>query len=182
MEESNFVNEFYDVCKKTLSKKFIVERKSNLLYELFLNRNLEISIIDTQNPKRGFSAFQTDICIYEKIKDIYFPRIVIEFKTQITTHDILTYSSKAGKHKQIYPVLRYGILASDIEFIPNRFFIHNEHLDFFIAAKGYHGKKLNSLISKLILDEIKISKKLERIHFANHKYNYYRNDIKFKNF
>src|SRR5207245_7440649 len=92
---------------------------------------------DTERPARGSSAFQTDICIFEIRDGIKFPRIAIEFKTKITTHDILTYSAKAGKHKKVYPCLRYGLLASESASIPGRFFVHNENLDFFIAAQKY---------------------------------------------
>ena len=31
------------------------------------------------------------------------PRVVMEFKPRITTHDVIIYSAKARKHKQIYP-------------------------------------------------------------------------------
>lgn len=182
MDESKFVRKFLDIAKEVLNESFIIKNKANLLYELSLDQNLELAIKDTKNPKRGNSAFQTDICIFEKIRNIEFPRLVIEFKTQITTHDILTYSSKAGKHKSIYPALRYGILASDIDSIPNRFFIHNEHLDFFIAAQKYKNDTLKSFIKELMENEIKISKILEKIHFENEKYDYYRKDIIFRNF
>lgn len=64
-----------------------------------------------QAPKRGDSAFQTDLCIFERVEDVLLPRVVLEFKTSVTTHDILTYSTKAEKHKTIYPNLRYGLVA-----------------------------------------------------------------------
>lgn len=182
MEESKYVIEFSKIAQKVFANSFIIKKKVNLLYELSLDKNLELNIQDTQNPKRGNSAFQTDICIFEKIRNIEFPRLVIEFKTKITTHDILTYSNKAGKHKSIYPALRYGILVSDIDNIPNRFFIHNEHLDFFIAAKKYRTKGSSTFIEDLITKEIQISKILEKIHFEDKKYDYYRNEIIFENF
>jgi len=182
MKESNFVIEFLKIAKTVLTDSFIIKNKANLLYELLLDQNLEPNIQDTKSPKRGNSAFQTDICIFEKIRNIEFPRVVIEFKTKITTHVILTYSSKAGKHKSIYPALRYGILASEIDHIPNRFFIHNEHLDFFIAAKKYITEGSFDFIKELIANEIEISKTLEKIHFEDKEYDYYRNEIIFKNF
>lgn len=183
MEESEFVQEFYEIAEKILSESFIIKCKSNLIYELSLDQNLELNITnDLKSPKRGSSAFQTDICIYEKVRNVEFPRLVIEFKTGITTHDVLTYSSKAGKHKSIYPALRYGLLASEIESIPNRFFKHNEHIDFFIAAKKYRASQSFDFIKVLIKKEIKISQMLENIHFAKKNYDYYRRDIIFDNF
>ena len=32
----------------------------------------------------------------------------MEFKQGLSTHDVLTYSAKATRHKQVYPYLRYG--------------------------------------------------------------------------
>ena len=63
----------------------------------------------------------------------------MEFKTDITTHDVLTYSTKARKHKQVYPYLRYGLVIGSVERIPRRFFTHNEGLDFCVAAAVYKG-------------------------------------------
>lgn len=181
MEESAFVGIFESIAKEILGEKAIVRRKANLFYELFLNRKLKLAV-NLESPKRGTSAFQTDICIFETLDGIEFPRVAIEFKERITTHDILTYSSKAGKHKQIYPCLRYGLVAGAIDSIPGRFFIHNENLDFFIAAKSYRTEaNLRSFAKRLVEEELKTSKTLEQIHFGSQKFDYYRRDLVFKN-
>ncbi|HRJ29755.1 MAG TPA: hypothetical protein PLG85_08295 [Cyclobacteriaceae bacterium] len=183
MKESTFVKVFEDAAKNAFGDEIIVKRSSALLYELLLDQNLEVSVKDTKNPKRGYSAFQTDICIYERKNRIEYPRVVIEFKTKITSHDIITYSSKAGKHKLIYPGLRYGILASEIDFIPDRFFVHNENIDFFIAAKKYKtGDQLENLIQELVKTEIQASRTMEAINFGGEKFDYFRTDIVFGNF
>jgi len=161
----------------------LIKRKANLFYQLTLNRELKLDVKNTTLPVRGASAFQTDICIFEVLNGIEFPRVVIEFKTGLNSHDILTYSTKAGKHKKIYPCLRYGMLVSELDFIPNRFFIHNENLDFFIAAKNYKSEAdIRSLAKDLIVKELEISRTLEQIHFDNHKFNYYRTEIIFGKF
>jgi hypothetical protein len=180
MEESSFVKIFEDASNEVLENELIVKKGVNLFYELTLNNKLNLSVSDIKNPKRGHSAFQTDICVLEKINDIEYPRIVIEFKTKITTHDIITYSHKAGQHKRIYPGLRYGLLASEIDRIPDRFFIHNENIDFFIAAKNYKEKKLHKMIKELIEKEVATSRTLEKIYFDKNKYNFYRTEIIFK--
>jgi hypothetical protein len=181
MEESSFVAIFESVAREVMGGKAIVRRKANLFYELFLDRQLKLAVKDTTAPKRGASAFQTDICILEQLDAIEFPRVAIEFKENISTHDILTYSAKAGRHKHIYPCLRYGLLCSAIETIPSRFFIHNEHLDFFIAAQRYTADSvIRPFAKKLIENELNISRILEEIHFGNQKFNYYRRDIIFK--
>jgi len=182
MKESPFVKIFRDTAEE-IQQDLIVEQGANLFYQLQLNKELDLSVSDLKNPKRGNSAFQTDICLFEQIGDIKLPRIVIEFKTNISTHDILTYSAKAGKHKNIYPFLRYGLFASEINSIPSRFFIHNEHLDFFIAGKDYKNKeKLKVLIAKLIREELKISRTLDDIHFGKQKFDFYRTGVEFENF
>jgi hypothetical protein len=183
MKESTFVDVFESIAKEVLKDKAVVLRKANLYYELFLNRYLELATPETKKPKRGNSAFQTDICVFELADGIEFPRVVIEFKERLTTHDILTYSAKAGMHKKIYPCLRYGILVSEEESIPRRFFVHNENLDFFIAAKSYKAEsQIRPFVKELIEKELRVSKILEQIHFAGQKFDYYRREIVFKNF
>jgi hypothetical protein len=182
MKESPFVKIFEDASKEIFKDTLIIKRGANLLYELPLNNKLELYFPDLKNPKRGSSAFQTDICVFEKTNSIEYPRVVIEFKTKITTHDIITYSYKAGQHKRIYPGLRYGLLASEIDKIPNRFFIHNENIDFLIAAKNYKEKKLKIMIKELIEKEVETSKTLEKISSSEENCNYYRTEIIFKTF
>jgi hypothetical protein len=183
MQESAFVGIFEEAAKAALGKSAVVKRGISLFYALSLDRRLELSTPNTKKPRRGAAAFQTDICIFEALDGIDFPRIVIEFKESVTTHDILTYSAKAGKHKQIYPCLRYGLLASAVRSIPGRFFTHNENLDFFIAAQEYREpKKIRALAGDLIRRELKISRTLEDIHFGGRKVDYFCRDIVFRNF
>ena len=184
MQESKFVSIFESAASEVMGSNALIKRKANLFYQLTLNRELALDVNLTEPPKRGESAFQTDICVFEELNNgIKFPRVVIEFKTSINSHDILTYSTKAGKHKKIYPCLRYGLLVSEIESIPKRFFIHNEHLDFFIAAKNYKSEAgLRDFAKNLIEKELRISRTLEQIHFDNLKFDYYATDISFGKF
>ena len=185
MQESSFVENFKSTANAIaldLDAKIIIKRHVNLFYSLSLGRNLKLAVKDTQKPMRGSAAFQIDICVFEETNGIEFPRIAIEFKESVTTHDVLTYSAKAGKHKQIYPWLRYGLLAGAESSIPGRFFTHNEHLDFFIAAQEYRNQqKVNELVRGLLKREWEISKTLEEIHFDGKKVDYYSRDIVFKN-
>jgi hypothetical protein len=131
-----------------------------------------------RKPKRGASAFQTDLCIFEdKTPEISIPRVVIEFKTKITTHDILTYSAKATKHKQIYPYLRYGILASGEKIVPGRVFTHNESLDFFASVGGLEETELEAFLTPLLKSEVATSKRLEDIAFGTIKTRLFRTEV-----
>ena len=141
MDESVFLEQFAEVAKTIFDiNKYRIEIRQNLFYELAVNEKMKLAVRDINQPQRGNSAFQTDISISEIRLGTFIPRVVIEFKTNPSTHDILIYSAKAGKHKKIYPWLRYGMLADKINSVPDRFFKHNEHMDFFIAAEKYRSE------------------------------------------
>jgi hypothetical protein len=136
--------------------------------------------VDPRTPTRGQSAFQTDLCVFEDISpDTSLPRVVMEFKKSITTHDVLTYSTKARKHKQVYPYLRYGLIASADATIPRRFFTHNEALDFFLAAGGMEASGLRHAFTKLLAEEAAASRRLEQIAFGTESARVFRNEVVF---
>ena len=105
------------------------------------------------------------------------PRVVIEFKTGLTTHDILTYSTKARRHKQIYPYLRYGLLASRERCITGKFFTHNEALDFCLATAGVSRPALRALLRSVIRKEIAASRRLEAMAFGPTGASWYRTEV-----
>jgi hypothetical protein len=120
-----------------------------------------------KSPKRGSSAFETDLCIFEDVTEgVCIPRVVIEFKTSITTHDVLTYSAKAERHKRIYPYLRYGMLASSEKMVPGRAFTHNEALDFFFAAAELTEEQFAAEFLSLLEHEVRASRLLQAIAYG----------------
>ena len=72
-ERIAFVQIFEEAAKKVLGETAIVKRKESLYYSLSLDRKLCLSTPNTQKPKRGSAAFETDICIFEKLAEIDFP-------------------------------------------------------------------------------------------------------------
>ncbi|MPZ34748.1 MAG: hypothetical protein GEV13_27820 [Rhodospirillales bacterium] len=156
-----------------------VERGAPLLYQVRVDNNLKvIDPSSVQSPKRGSSAFQTDLCIFERKGDnIWLPRVVFEFKTGITTHDVLTYSVKAQRHKTIYPYLRYGFVASDETNVPGRFFTHNTNLDFCLCTSGLDDDALGIEVLGLLSSELKTSRDLERIAFDSVKVRLFRSAV-----
>lgn len=180
--ESPFVAIAQGVAESILSAPFRVVRGAPLLYEIRVNNNLEVvSQEQVRKPKRGTSAFQTDLCIFEdKTSEISIPRVVIEFKTGITTHDVLTYSAKAVRHKKIYPYLRYGVLASNEKRVPGRVFTHNEGLDFFAAVAGLKQSEIKAFLASLLQSEIAASKRLEAIAFGAIKTRLFRTEVQFE--
>jgi hypothetical protein len=128
-----------------------VKRDENLIYKVVINENLQFEPNAPNNPRRGGYAFQTDLLIK---KDNKLPLVVIETKFGgFSTHDVLTYSSKAQKHKEIYPYLRYGLVVGGINVIQNRFFTHNIGFDFAFALKEINNNSLNELV-KMIKEQI----------------------------
>lgn len=177
--ESPFVEIAQSVAQRILQPPLRVVRGAPLLYEITVNNGLEVmSQEQVRKPKRGASAFQTDLCIFEdKTPEISIPRVVIEFKTKVTTHDILTYSAKATRHKQIYPYLRYGILASGEKTVPGRVFTHNESLDFFASVEGLEEADLVAFFASLFKAEVATSKCMEKIAFGTVKTRLFRTEV-----
>jgi hypothetical protein len=166
MVEDPFVAIAFRAAQKAIEDGIFIKRGAALLYQVTVDNRLKLTI-DPANPRRGRSAFQTDLCVFETLDGIDVPRVVMEFKSSITTHDILTYSAKARKHKQVYPYLRYGLVASADQVVPGRFFRHNESLDYCFAAARYQKRGLRQILTELLRDEIAASRRLEHTAFEN---------------
>ena len=178
-KESEFVDVAMAVAGEILKPPLVVKRGASLLYEIKVNTSLEVMEPERiRKPTRGASAFQTDLCIFEERDgEIFIPRVVIEFKTTISTHDVLTYCAKASKHKQIYPYLRYGILASSEKSVPGRVFTHNDSLDFFASVSGLSDAELKTFLVQLLSAEVASSKCLEDIAFGKVKTRLFRTEV-----
>jgi len=175
MNEPELKKKLRERIKNELEKKYPgkyeVNYDDNLIYRVIVNitKNgsnsnvkLKYEPEDPQKPTRGDYAFQTDILIKEKSSGL--PLVVIEVKTkELTTHDILTYSTKAVKHKEVYPYLRYGIVIFGNTTVPRRFFIHNLGFDFAIALKGLNDEPSFKKLLEIIEKQIKNSEKLLEI-------------------
>jgi hypothetical protein len=176
-EESKFVEVAHAAARRVLGPGLTVERHKALLYEVTVDNNLELTV-DPKSPVRGDSAFETDLCLFEeRPSGVRIPRVVLEFKERITTHDILTYSAKARKHKQVYPYLRYGVVVSQQSTVPRRFFVHNESLDFFAALKDTSEQELDGFFARLFEAELRTSALMERIAFDGARPKFFRSEI-----
>lgn len=184
MDEIKFQDLMVELINQKLNiDKFVAYRGKPLLYELKLDENLEISE-DVKNPKRGSSAFETDVTIFEKKNKIEIPLIVIEVKERLTSHDVITYSNKASRHKSVYPYLRYGLVAYELDSIPKRFFKHNKDIDFFLAIKNYckDNDKLKNILYELINNELKVFENIQNILHSKEKLDFYQNMPKLSRF
>ncbi|MDR1996013.1 hypothetical protein [Azonexus sp.] len=182
--ESKFVDKFVEIAQNLITRELKkqplkVQPHAVLLYQVTVDNNLKVmSEAQVRSPKRGSSAFQTDLCLFEvKSEDVLLPRVVLEFKTTITTHDVLTYSAKAAKHKQIYPYLRYGLVAENERNVPRRFFIHNEAMDFCLSLHGLSDEERASAFCRLLTQELNCSYQLEHAVFGDSKSRLFRTQV-----
>jgi len=154
MNEPKFAERLKNKIQERLgSSRYEVKTGKNLIYKIIVNPRGQFEPEEAKAPKRGAFAFQTDLLITMKSQQL--PLVVIETKyNAFSTHDILTYSTKAQKHKEIYPYLRYGLVVGGIDIIQNRFFTHNSGFDFALALKRIDDRSLAKLI-KIIKEQIK---------------------------
>jgi hypothetical protein len=141
MNEKQFADEITPLLQKKLSHKYEVLPKGNLQHTLIFGKDGKVwPEVERFQPKRGVYAYQTDILVTGRNK---VPLVAIELKCRrnvqekgafrFNTHDLLVYSGKATRHKELYPYLRYGIAVGGVPSIGRKFFLHNRGLDFVIA-------------------------------------------------
>ena len=153
------------------------------------------AIKNGEKISRVRNAFQTDIgLIYRSQKNeenenkeeenkekIYLVIIEVKGSSNITTHDILDYSSKAKKHKNIYPWLRYGMVWSSPKErdIPRRFYTNNESLDFAFNFNGNVDDNFQNFYENVLRKQIIMSLNLNKIHNGRTGTPYFSSNIDF---
>ena len=177
-EESSFVQTALEAAKVVLRPPLSIQRGAALLYQVTVDNKLQLTV-EPRRPVRGNSAFQTDLCVFDaKSVDVVIPWVVLEFKTKITTHDVLTYSAKARKHKQVYPYLRYGLVVSDEVVVPRQISLFTTiRFDFFAALKNLRAEELEDFFSRLLTKEVETSRKLENVAFGGLRPKFFRSEI-----
>jgi hypothetical protein len=179
-KESVFVEIAMSAANEVLASDLEIRRGEALYYQITIDEKLDVTV-NPQKPMRGQAAFQTDLCVFEKRevsgRKLNLPRVVLEMKDRLTTHDVLTYSTKAKRHKQVYPYLRYGLIVANEAAIPKRFFRHNDALDFCAAVAGCDSGALRQLLKDLIAREVEASRQLERIAFGPANARVFRYDL-----
>jgi hypothetical protein len=154
-KESLFADALHRRLDQALSQKFSVHRGKSLLYKLQVDVSGELrpKHKDLQSPKRGQYAFQTDILIGAITPAI--PLVVIELKFGgFSTHDVITYSYKAVRHKEIYPYLPYGFVVGGSASLSKKFLTHNQGIDFAMCVIDLQsdGAALTELVERQIAD------------------------------
>ena len=175
MNEKEFTEIIQEFLQKSLENHDILISE-NLVYNVVIDEHGNYNPKNPKKPTRGNFAFQTDLLI--KQNDI--PLVVIEIKLgRFTTHDVITYSSKALKHKEVYPYLRYGLVIGASSNIQNRFFTHNVGFDFSLALKNTEVEELMQLI-EVVNDQLQNAKSLLNIFSRKTKVKSYSTKLIFR--
>jgi hypothetical protein len=136
-----------------------VDQGERLAYanEIFRYHNEEQPTI---HPRK----YQTDLLVYDwHDNGDWIPRVVLECKLGLNTHDAITYSTKAFTHKYVHPYLRYGLLiGGDDTGLPLRAIRHGAYFDFMMywAARDATRSEMDALV-RVLREEIDASRKLE---------------------
>ena len=137
---------------------YLVESGRSNLYRIEIDTSGQVPCDNADRPKRGQYAFQTDIAVS---KD-GLPLVVLELKSgSFSSHDVITYSWKAGRHKQIYPFLRYGFVVVGSDGLGRRFVTHNEGFDFAMALSD--AAAIETDLVALVKRQIASAERLKRL-------------------
>jgi len=143
-----------------------------------------------ERPSRHVNSLQVDLGLFDKRLQSEWMEgpiclIIIEVKgsKSISTHDVLIYSSKARKHKNLFPWLRYGMVWSSPpekeNGIPRRFFMNNENLDFAYNFEENIDGNFKIFYENILKTQIEISRTLYDIFEKKIKVEYFSSYLKF---
>lgn len=127
---------------------------------------------DTTTPRS--TAFETDLAIVETAAGgAWLPRVVLEAKLgTVTTHDAITYSTKAASHRAVHPYLRYGVMLGDRRHypLPGRLYRHGAQFDFMVSFRRCTPSpaELRSFV-EILRAEVDASRTLERILYESRR-------------
>lgn len=154
-EVKKFVESVRPFLKK-LDARLSIETQKNLWYTNYRR------FIDRQEDKQ--MSYAVDILVSEN----NIPRVAVECKIKTySTHDVITYSEKSGKHKTVYPHLRYGFLLLNSEWkkFTRRYFEHANHFDFKeLFFKNIEKEQLKAFAQKIV-EQSEASREIEKEFF-----------------
>lgn len=162
MTEKNWITDIIlQKLELKFDEKYQLEQGSKLIYAYEITEYKGTDSPKKPEPKR----YETDILISEyRNGNLYKPRVVIEVKKQINTHEAIAYNQKAMNHKLTHPYLRYGILIRESKGIPGRLSYHGNSFDFIFSWSDYNPKnnELKDFVD-LIKKELKNSEDIETL-------------------
>lgn len=175
MDEKDFVEKLFEVLNKEFTD-YTTTKGEALIYKVIVDETGKFKPNNPEKPSRGNLAFQTDLLV----KKGNIPLVVIETKFGgFSTHDVLTYSTKALKHKDVYPYLRCGFVVGDVKLIENRFFTHNAGFDFALSLE-INPEELNKFID-VIKIQIENAEQLLKILKEKNQTSLFNSILRFEN-
>jgi len=145
----NECNQLLNKSKKVSENVTENSKKLNIKELIEKCKELTNNIEELVNLYKELVNKRKNIIKYKK-KFFLLPLVVIEIKHgNFNTHDVLTYSEKALKHKEIYPYLRYGLVVGEKNkeiTIFNRFFRHNKGIDFAYVLDIDNNESIKELV------------------------------------
>ena len=130
--EKEAASQVQDALARRLGPDYLIHIGKSILYKIEVDAFGKVNPGSVESPTRGQYAFQTDVLIEKRGDPI--PLVVIELKYgAFTSHDVITYSAKAARHKEVYPYLRYGFVVVGMEALSRKFLTHNAGFDFALA-------------------------------------------------
>jgi len=167
-------NEWVSLVIEAISPKIIgFENNLSILQGEKITYACEITSY-SENNETDLSSYETDLLIKETYPDgSWKPRVVVEAKiNSVSTHDAITYSEKAIKHKHVHPYLRYGIMLGNRKDypLPGRLYRNGAYFDFMMSWKKFEpSDKEVAIMVKILLDEVIASRNLEEILYSSRK-------------
>jgi len=148
------------LLERAIGDRYVVSVGKSLLYNIEVDAFGRVTPDRVDSPARGQFAFQTDLLIEKQSPAI--PLVVLELKSgAFSSHDVITYSSKASRHKSVYPYLRYGFLVVGIDALGRRFVTHNQGFDFAMAVTNVASQ--TRAILSVVRNQIESAERIVRL-------------------
>ena len=169
ISEREWVESWVDDLEADLNKSQPIDKQVKVGDQEPLIYEYKIESYLGKNPSDSSSnVYKTDVLIWEEIEGgSWVPRVVIETKLKkVSTHDALTYSSKAATHKHVHPYLRYGILVGGFgdRPLPGKLFKHGAYFDFMLIWPNIKPKGSEwTAFLELIKVEINASREIQTL-------------------
>jgi hypothetical protein len=135
--ESEISNQLVEHLKRDLAGFIEIGERKSLYYSLTIDtegNTTDKADSDGELSRGGLASFQVDVVAFEKHQPTrqLVPRVAIELKSGgVSSHDLLLYSTKAAKHKEIYPYVRYGLVVFGARGgLVSKVLRHGQHFDF----------------------------------------------------
>lgn len=176
MSEKDFITELIDRLNLQVSP-CVIDTHRPLLYDLSIDDDGQIRMgvdKDSGEPIRGRGkGFEQDILIFDNPegRDAHVvPRVVAEVKfVAVTTHDVIVYSEKARRIRNVYRYVRYGLILGGFDSIPGRVLRLGAEFDFVLAISYPLEESDLKYARQTLIAEVSASRDFARIARGQNK-------------